>query len=67
MELHFGVKALIVNEAGRFLAMHKKGQNELPGGRMTFGETIEEALVRELMEETGLSVTPIKVLNTGIT
>ncbi|MGT2785117.1 NUDIX domain-containing protein [Streptococcus merionis] len=37
---------------------------ELPGGRMTFGETIEEALVRELMEETGLSVIPIKVLNT---
>lgn len=31
MELHFGVKALIVNEAGRFLAMHKKDKNHFTG------------------------------------
>lgn len=68
MRLDFGIKALITNEAGQFLAMHKSGQQspllELPGGRMQFGETIEEALVREIQEETGLTVEPVTVLST---
>jgi 8-oxo-dGTP pyrophosphatase MutT (NUDIX family) len=37
---------------------------ELPGGRMEFGETAEETLIREMKEETGLQVIPIKVLDT---
>ncbi|MGT2911428.1 NUDIX domain-containing protein [Streptococcus cameli] len=37
---------------------------ELPGGRIQFGETIEEALIREIKEETNLEVIPQKVLST---
>jgi 8-oxo-dGTP diphosphatase len=66
-KIYFAVKAFILNE-GKFLVMHKNGVQEdlweLPGGRMEFGETAEETLIRELIEETELLVTPIRVLDT---
>lgn len=65
--LEFGVKALILRDS-KFLVMHNNGVRadlwELPGGRMEFGETAEETLKREIMEETGLIVNPIKLLDT---
>lgn len=66
-KIYFAVKAFILNE-GHFLVMHKAGVEEnvweLPGGRMEFGETAERTLVREVLEETGLLVTPARVLDT---
>lgn len=66
-KIDFGVKALIIKD-NKFLAMHNNGVKEdlweLPGGRMEFGETAEETLKREIMEETGLIVKPIKLLDT---
>ena len=64
------VKALLFYD-GKFLLVKRsdkaRGEHhfwEFPGGRMEFGETPEDALTRELMEETGLSVKIICPLQT---
>jgi len=65
-KIDFGIKALIIQD-GKFLMMHNNGEDEdlweLPGGRMEFGETIEQTVVRELKEETGLVVEPLRILD----
>lgn len=65
--LEFSVKGFIMHN-GKFLIMHGNQVTEnvweLPGGRMEFGETAEETLIREMQEETGLRIKPIKVLDT---
>ncbi|MGJ5074069.1 NUDIX hydrolase [Bradyrhizobium oligotrophicum] len=47
---------------GRLLLVRRarspaQGVYTLPGGRVEFGETLHEAIAREVMEETGLSIT----------
>lgn len=67
MKLDFGIKSLILRD-GKFLAVHKSTSSdelfELPGGRMEYGETIEETVVREVAEETTLKVRPVRLLDT---
>ncbi|MBI4600357.1 MAG: 8-oxo-dGTP diphosphatase MutT [Planctomycetes bacterium] len=52
----------LIREAGRFLVArrpagaHAGGTWELPGGKVRPGEPIEEALRREVEEETGVKV-----------
>src|SRR5437764_12371670 len=52
-----GVYAVIFNEEGVLLA-HRRDIDwwNLPGGGMESGETVDEALCREVREETGLEV-----------
>ena len=60
------VGAAIVNNDGRVLAIRRRdnGHWEPPGGVLELEETIEDGLVREVREETGLTVKPERV--TGV-
>ena len=56
----------ILIENGRILLVRQKvnpsRQWSLPGGRAEPGETLEEAMVREMLEETGLEVSVGRLL-----
>lgn len=59
------VGALIFNPEGKIFLMksHKwLGKYVIPGGHIELGETMEDALRREIKEETGLSIFGIKFL-----
>lgn len=50
---------ILVRDGQILLVRHEKYENSywlLPGGGVNFGESIEEALIREFKEEVGLSV-----------
>ncbi len=59
------VGALILNPEGKIFLMksHKwHGQYVIPGGHIELGETIEDALKREVKEETNLDIYDIEFL-----
>lgn len=59
------VAAVIVENGQVLLVRHEKnGQTYwlLPGGGVDTGETLHEALVREVFEETGLTIRPGRLL-----
>lgn len=64
------VKALIKNERGEYLILKKSSIEDinpntydLPGGRIEFGEKPEDAILREVKEETGLNVEVVRIFN----
>lgn len=57
------VGGIVHDELGRLLLIRRanepgRGLWSVPGGRVEPGETDEDAVVREMREETGLDVTP---------
>ena len=61
-----GVGAVIVHD-GRVLLIKRgqaplQGEWSIPGGRLELGETVRQAVRREVLEETGLTVEAIDLL-----
>jgi mutator protein MutT len=61
-----GVGGVVVRDARALLVRRGKeplyGRWTVPGGTVELGETLEEAVVREMEEETGLRVDPVELL-----
>lgn len=49
-------KALIVNSRDEVLIAHNNGTYQFPGGHKEDDETLEETLIREIKEETGIDI-----------
>jgi len=64
---HLGVYALATHHEGLILIRKGRGPYrgswDLPGGRIEFGESPRDALVREVSEETGLVVVDSKLID----
>ena len=65
-QINFSVKGLIIKDH-EFLALHKVSASceyfDLPGGKMKINESAEEALCREVLEETSLVIKPVRLLH----
>jgi len=61
-----GVGAVVIHD-GRVLLIKRgraplRGEWSIPGGRLELGETVRQAVCREVLEETGLTVKVIDLL-----
>ena len=63
---HVGCYGVVYNDEGEVLLIKKargayKGQFDLPGGGIEYGETADETLKREFEEEIGLRINKFKL------
>lgn len=72
VKLFVAVKVCIINENNEVLLLRESGeyadgthvaQYDIPGGRISPGEMLEDALIREVYEETGLTITDATLMD----
>ncbi len=51
---------IVINELGEALFIYKRGKWDLPKGKIEKGESLKQAAIREVIEETGLREVSIK-------
>ena len=61
-----GVGAVVIDQSRALLVRRGqeplKGEWSLPGGALEVGETLQQGVVREVLEETGLVVAPLSII-----
>ena len=66
MRLPISVKGVLVRRGRVLVLRNGRGEWELPGGRLDDGESPEEALAREIREETGLTATVASLVDAWV-
>ena len=63
------VRGIVLNEMGQILLLHSKRHNgfSIPGGTVEENESIKDTVIREVFEETGAEIIPIKIVGNIIT
>ena len=58
------VRGIILNEMGQILLLHSNKHNgySIPGGTVEENESIRDTVIREVFEETGAEIIPIKIV-----
>ena len=58
------VRGIILNEMGQILLLHSNKHNgfSIPGGTVEENESIRDTVIREVYEETGAEIIPIKIV-----
>lgn len=58
------VRGIIINEMGQVLLLHSNKHNgySIPGGTVEDNESIKDTVLREVFEETGAEIIPIKIV-----
>lgn len=66
-KLHLGIYGLIVNDNKILLVKKSRGpymgKLDLPGGSAEHGESIDQVLSREILEETGIKINKYKLFD----
>jgi len=58
------VRGIILNEMGQILLLHSNKHHgfSIPGGTVEENESIKDTVIREVFEETGAEIIPIKIV-----
>tara|TARA_A100001011_G_scaffold335148_1_gene363911 strand:+ start:685 stop:1098 length:414 start_codon:yes stop_codon:yes gene_type:complete len=69
LSISIGVGVVIINNSSEVLLIKRgkepqKGLWSIPGGHLNFGETLKNAAIREIYEETNLIISELEFLDT---
>ena len=53
---------LVINNSNKVLFIYRKNKWDLPKGKLDDGENLEEAAIREVVEETGLDSNKLSII-----